>query len=296
MKDFWLAAPKTTDALFLAPACIRKGLRLHLVGTVQHGGVTAVRAAALSAIFLIVNRAALELDIDPEEFDVIEPRMYRPENGDPVPLLQITDHLVNGAGFCERLAREEQGSGQAFIVRLVRSIVTDAGEYPLKDFLTASPGQTDHRTVCDQACYLCLHRYGNQMYHGLLDWRLGLSFLEVLNSADFTCGFDGTFDTPSLQDWRELAMSYAEQMVERFGGSGEVARSNTLPAFRLDRRKENWAIVVHPLWDENNPQGIVAEAHKEFMERGGQVRFVNTFDLARRQVKVREDLRKAWGR
>jgi DEAD/DEAH box helicase domain-containing protein len=66
------------------------------------------------------------------------------------------------------------------------------------------------------------------MYHGLLDWRLGLSFLEVLNFADFTCGFDGTFDTPSLQDWRELAMSYAEQMVERFGGSGEVARSKRL--------------------------------------------------------------------
>ncbi len=30
-----------------------------------------VRAAALSATYLIVNRAALSLDIDPEEFDVL---------------------------------------------------------------------------------------------------------------------------------------------------------------------------------------------------------------------------------
>jgi DEAD/DEAH box helicase domain-containing protein len=112
LKDFWLAAPKTTDALFLAPACICKGLRLHLVGTVQHGGVTAVRAAALSAIFLIVNRAARELDIAPEEFDVIEPRMYRPENGDPIPLLQITDHLVNGQASASASSGKNKGAAK----------------------------------------------------------------------------------------------------------------------------------------------------------------------------------------
>jgi hypothetical protein len=48
-----------------------------------------------SAIALIVNRAALELDIDPEEFDVIEPRMYRPENGEPVSA--ATDHRPSGS-------------------------------------------------------------------------------------------------------------------------------------------------------------------------------------------------------
>ena len=55
----------------------------------------------LSATFLLVNRAALELDIDPEEFDVLEPRRFHED--DPKPLLQITDHLVNGAGYCAYL-------------------------------------------------------------------------------------------------------------------------------------------------------------------------------------------------
>ena len=49
-------------------------------------GRTSVRAAALSATFILVNRAALELDVDPEEFDVIEPRIFRPSGGVAVPV------------------------------------------------------------------------------------------------------------------------------------------------------------------------------------------------------------------
>src|SRR5262249_33096848 len=154
---FWLAAPKTTDALFLAPAQVPAGLRINRVGGKEQAGITSVRAAALSATYLLVNRAALELDLDPEEFDVIDPRPYAPA-GVPLPLLEITDHLVNGAGFCERLARPE---GEPLIVRLVRSMVRDRGEYPLKDFLGDAADPRAHPRTCDQACYVCLHRYGN---------------------------------------------------------------------------------------------------------------------------------------
>ena len=47
--------------------------------------VTSVRAAAISASYILVNRAALELDIDPEEFEVLEPRIYRIAQGRAVP-------------------------------------------------------------------------------------------------------------------------------------------------------------------------------------------------------------------
>src|SRR5690606_28688662 len=114
-NGLWLVAPKTTDALFLSITNIRPGLGVHriigarslnaLVGSdlIRAMGATAVRAAALSATFTLVNRAALELDIDPDEFDVIEPRLFRRQDGVAVPVLQFTDHLVNGAGFCARL-------------------------------------------------------------------------------------------------------------------------------------------------------------------------------------------------
>ena len=64
----------------------------------------------------------MELDIDPEEFDVMEPRIYG--SNSRAPLLQFTDHLVNGAGFCRVLA--EQKGGVARISELMRSILEDA--------------------------------------------------------------------------------------------------------------------------------------------------------------------------
>src|SRR5262249_16776406 len=63
---FWLAAPKTTDALYLCPQAVLPGLRLHKVGgpdpartrppragAPEPKGVTSVRAAALSATYLL---------------------------------------------------------------------------------------------------------------------------------------------------------------------------------------------------------------------------------------------------
>lgn len=296
ISNFWLAAPKTTDALFLAPGSIPPGLQIHRVGNQEHGGITSVRAAALSASYLIVNRAALQLDLDPDEFDVIEPRPYRP-SGETIPLLQITDHLVNGAGFCERLARPENPGDAPLIARLIRSMVTDVDAYPLADFLGPAGDFNLHPEVCDQACYLCLHRYGNQMLHGLLDWRLGLAFLAVLTEPTFAARFvEGELNTPFLSDWMELAIRYCHEIVRRFGGTGKVHTAGPLPAFCFDESSRKWAFVTHPFWDasSNDPRGIVKQAIQYYADKGWEMRPIDTFELARRQVKIREDLFRAW--
>ena len=121
------------------------------------------------------------------------------------------------------------------ISRLIKSIIEDEKEYPLKDFLKIEyePKKYDHRDQCDQACYRCLQRYGNQMYHGLLDWRLGLSFLFMIHDSDFACGLDGNFVGPALEDWPKLAKVYAEEMVRFQDGKGEVKNLGDLVAFRL---------------------------------------------------------------
>lgn len=51
------------------------------------------RAAAISATHLLVQKAALELDVAPDEFEALEPRL---RGGRPV--LQIADALINGSG------------------------------------------------------------------------------------------------------------------------------------------------------------------------------------------------------
>jgi hypothetical protein len=288
--NVWLAAAKTTDSLFVAVTVVPRGLRLERVSG-ENRVITSVRAAALSATFIIVHRAALDLDIDPEEFDIVDPRVHM-ANGSPVPVLQITDHLVNGSGFCERLAMKD-GNGEPYITKMIRSAIRDATAFPIKEYRGIKDG-LDHAAQCDQSCYLCLQRYGNQSYHGLLDWRLGLSFLEALDKPDFSCGLDGNFDaSPSLADWPTLARRYATALVTNYRTNGEVIDVGKLTAFRFDRTQNRWALVVHPLWDTENPSGILEEAIRRL---GIPPEFSDTFELSRRQVSERERLRREWNR
>ena len=285
LKSVWLAAPKTSAALFLAPTTVPTGLRPQMVGAGQQR-VTSIRAAAISAAYLLVNRAAIELDVDPEEFDVIEPRIHRAPNGQFVPLLQITDHLLNGAGFVERLASVGR-DGRPVVASLIESIVKDETSYPLTELLRKDENH-DHSAECDQACYRCMQRYSNQSYHGLLDWRLGLAFLAVLNDPQWRCGLDGDFSSPAIRDWNMLARRYVAD-IARFSEieQREVAG---LHAFRILGTDE-WALVVHPLWDAQLLEGIVGRAVDELEAATQKIaRCVDTFELSRRIVMVRQEL------
>ncbi len=291
LSGVWLSAPKTTDVLFLAPRCVPTGLRTHRMLR-SDAGSTPMRAAAISAAYVLVNRAALHLDVDPEEFDVLEPRVHRHGDGHPVPLLQIADHLVNGAGFSERLGQPD-ASGRPLVISIVRSIVEDASAYPQREFF-AQTADGAHAAQCDQACYRCLQRYGNQGYHGLLDWRLGLAFLQHLLDPNWLCGLDGKFTGPALGDWPALAERYANAMIS-FGSRGEIVRTSTgLIAFRFDQTTPHWALIVHPFWDAAELPGIVGVAHDELDGPGARIEPVDTFELARRQIAVRERLMLAW--
>lgn len=277
-----LAAPKTTDALFLAPQATHPQLDL-LPRKADGTKNTAVRAAALSASFLLTYRAARELDVDPDELEVVEPRVVRlGDDGRRVPALQITDQLVNGAGYCRQLSELEHGVPR--VVRLAESILQDREQSPLVEFL--APG---HPKACDQSCYRCLQRYGNQAYHGLLDWRLGFAYLHALVDPAYKCGFDGFRDDPAGADWLDLAHRYATDLV-RFDGVGSVRTFGRLVAFQL-KPGGKWALVVHPLWSEANSPPAVLAALNEIEDQGLTWRLVNTFDLARNALAVRESLK-----
>ena len=289
----WLAAPKATDTLYLTAHGTPAGLALHRLSAATDEGVPdvanwlGVRAAALSASFIFVSRAAMGLDIDPEEFDVLEPR--RCLASDPRPMLHITDNHVNGAGYCDWLSQQEDRAPR--LARLIASILSEPAEYPLKAFLLE-----DH-VGCDTSCYRCLRRYGNQPYHGLLDWQLGLSFLRSMVDPAHRAGLvQGEFESCiELQRWPTVAQRVANQMAERF--SGQTRTFGQIPAFRLPYRKNEltpWVLVRHPLWDwshesEPEPETILAAAWEAALVDGPPLCW-DTFNLDRRQVFVRESI------
>ncbi len=294
VKGIWLSAPKVTDALFMAPAQCAEGLALYrAIGVRTTSGKsgqalldalaeTAVRAAAMSATFLLVNRVALHLDIDPEELDVIEPRRFKPD-GEWVPVLQIADHLINGAGFCEELAKPD-GTGKV-VMDLIDSMLTDPEQYPLREIRRGT-----HERDCGQACYGCLLRYRNQPYHGLLDWRLGLTFLETFRSATFAAGLNGAeeFASPGLRTWNSLVADDCKRAASQFPGTEIKTLANgNVHAIRYPKHR-NWMIIAHPLWDFHDPRGTLLEAITELVQAREPFVIGDSFNFARRPISMRE--------
>lgn len=263
-----LMARKTTDALFISPRVVSSGLGTGRIGrTVAR---TAVRAAWVTATQMLAQRAALELDIDPEEFDALEPRV---RNGHPV--LQLADHLPNGAGFTRRLA----SGTDPLALRLIRSMVFDCHS----DTLIAGYLEDKHVRTCKAACYRCVQRYGNRAYHGLLDWRLGLAALRTLVAEAWTVGLDGDFISASeIADWHEDTMNIALDIRELMPDHLEVSKvgSLNLPALYSTGPFLERFVLVHPFWDQDAVRTILND------EFSGVTRFVDTFQASRRPQRV----------
>lgn len=216
------------------------------------------------------------MDIGPEEFKALEPRLRSGK-----PLLQIADFLVNGAVFSRRLASD--ADGEPMVAGLVRSMVMDDHDPLARRYFEA-----DHPEVCARSCYRCLERYGNR---GLLDWRPGLSYLRAMLDADWSAGLDGDFGSArELADWSlRLATNAAEELRRLNPVSRSVVSVGPLhiPAVVEEPTHGKEAfVVVHPFWRLDD--GGIADplaATREALS-GRDVRFVDTFDAARRPVRT----------
>lgn len=268
---------KRTDAVFMAASTVPDGLDITRVGRTPRD--TAVRAALVSATHLVMQRAALEFDIAPEEFEPLEPRVHGGR-----PTIQIADFLVNGAGFSRRLAEG------------VKPLITDLAERIAlrteEDILVGPFLAEGHAGRCGQACYECLQRYGNRSYHGLLDWRLGISMLRLFVSRNWRVGLDGDWSVaPETVDWLRMARRLTEDMVSLSPDHYEMsaAGSRNLPAV-LYSRGHSWRVVlVHPFWSD----AARLEASRDGFK--GVTYFCDTFQAARRPQRAMQAAREGLG-
>ena len=270
-----LFSQKHTDALSIGMANIADGLAFANLTNKQMPSSIGLRAAAISATHFIVQRAALELDISPEEFETLEPRL---REGKPV--LQIADMLVNGAGFCRRLS--EQGNRKHLIVELIDSMVNS----PKTDPLAAKFFDEKHMNECIRSCYQCIQRYGNRGYHGILDWRLGISYLRCLLNPEFKVGLDGQFSNiPELADWHTIANQSAEEIKRLDLRKREiicVGDLNLPVVLHNSIGYDSTAFVmVHPFWDLEKLSPSLQKI-KDSIDKKFEVKFINTFESNRR--------------
>ena len=311
----FLVAPRVTDGLYLLPAGLHSelatgclGMELKAPGNPEGENQDpfpsgsqywqGTRAAAHSAIQILIAEATRFLDVDHNSLEGVEPRPFRLKGHEERPLIQLVDSHVNGAGFCAWLGTAEAGKTPP-VIEIINTALKERGE---------AWGSEPHRSQCQDACYSCVKTYENQNLHGLLDWRLGLAYLRAFSDPTWACGLDGDFSSPVLSDWPDHARQAAEMTLRLWGGDVEndlivSSRSNGLQliAFRLPmsiQTSRPLVIVRHPLWHPETEAGALAEFRKELEANSAGTRVLcwDTFNLTRRPGRTRQWMTRQGGR
>ncbi len=254
-REVALASSYVTDTLLLALGEVPQDLLLDPrdVGS---------RGVLYSAGFLLREAAARLLDVQSRELRL--GLWSQPIGADQARgWIYFADALENGAGYCTFLGDPVQ----------LRALHAHVDEYLARDLEGA-----EHATKCDSACYDCLRDYGNQAYHGLLDWRLARDWLDLSHGRDL-----------NVERWSEAEAAVAQSFCAAFDGD----------AFQLEggvwamRSFDHVYLVRHPLerdhrdflserlalaWADAEDQGLVAEAVDP--------KLVSSFDLLRRPGRV----------
>ena len=264
VEQIALAAGKSTEVFRLQPARTPQGLSLNpfnrfdpLTRLVSAG----IKAAIYSSAFLLQRVIAGKLDVDPDEIEIanIEP-VNRGEHAGII----LSDRLANGAGFVR------------WAFQNINTIFSEINS-PSPNSYIANILKNTHIDACDSACYECLKVYRNMTYHGLLDWRLGVSYLKTLFDINYLAGLDGDFSSPELNDWQAKATLLRNSFVKEFGFAKKTYLG--IPAFETE---DLTVIVIHPLWNIQNPRKNLAEAMAKALECTSTVKFLDSFNLSRR--------------
>jgi len=277
-----LASNKNTEIFRIAPTIVPLELDLNMFFCetdlphikAQSNGV---RSGYYSAAFLLQRILADKLDVDPTEIEIADISMKMLEDGTNRRIAEIvlTDELPNGSGFVRYLYNNFQ------------SVLSEAMNPSNANSYLGKIHSQPHQKKCNDACYDCLKVYRNMNYHSLLDWRLGISMLRVMNDSNFVCGTDGNFNFVELQDWLVFATELRNSFALSFGFSN-IAEINGLPIIKFGRNQKHIIMIVHPFWDLINIREanwlaeIKAEIDEYVTESGGNISIVDTFNLHRR--------------
>ena len=203
------------------------------------GNSSAIRAAFISAGFLLQRTLADKLDVTPEEIEVIE----KIQNGKP--MIYLSDALPNGAGIVGYLYKNNN------LEDLLKEIVNFSTPFmqSLKD--------PQHRKKCFTACQECLDSYSNRGYHHILDWRMGVGILRLMLDDQFDFGFDANkrslyedlvdyddiFNAASIKLDGASSLKWNNHLyatLTQIQGVGPSAKSTT-----------TYKVLYHPLWNKH---------------------------------------------
>jgi hypothetical protein len=278
-----LASNKKTEILRLAPASVPLELNLNMVSNendLPHVRAQSygVRSGYYSAAFLLQRIIADKLDVDPTEIEIadISRKSLNDETERFVAEIILTDELPNGSGFVRHLFDNFE------------TILSNTIQPPDEKLYLIKIHSNSHSSSCQDSCYECLKVYRNMNYHSLLDWRLALSMMRIMNNESFVCGADKNFDFVELKDWLANATGLRDSFAQSFGYTHKEA-VNGLPIIKWGENKKNIIAIVHPFWNvtnlnynENWLAKTITALRKYVSSSSGSISIIDTFNLHRR--------------
>lgn len=277
-----LASNKNTEIFRIAPSSMPLELDLNMFFSetdlphvkAQSNGV---RSGYYSGAFLLQRILADKLDVDPTEIEIADISMKVLEDGTNRRIAEIilTDELPNGSGFVR------------FLYNNLESVLSESINPNNANSYLGKIHSPIHQEKCDDACYDCLKVFRNMNYHSLLDWRLGLSMLRVMNDPTFVCGTDGNFNFVELQSWLDFAKELRNGFAQSFGFT-HTEEINGLPIIKFGRNQRNVIMIVHPFWNLKNFSEanwlaeIYSDLYQHTQNNDGKISIIDTFNLHRR--------------
>jgi len=235
------------------------------------------RAAWYSFAFWLRIAAGDLLDVDAQE---LQAGFQSLSNGaHAIGQAFLCDQLENGAGYCRELARPSE------FQRLLAQADPMTPETIAAKWMEVNVPQgapIPHSQECDTSCNRCLRDFANLPYHGLLDWRLALDMARLASSHGSTV--DLTSDWGSAPNpWFPIIQgpnAPVPAVLRRLYYDGPTMFS-TLQGYV----HQTYATVLlerHPLWRNDHPAWLAAEASVRSQYPHHEVRPINPFTVLRR--------------
>lgn len=262
-----LATHKITNVIKLRPEHKVEGLNLtpfdfNKDNPKERFPVQGIRSAYYTLGFIIQRAIASKLDIEPREVEVAEI-----QKDEQFAQVILSDELINGSGF----VNDFYVNFKDYTDRILNEEKQDV-------FFKEMMGD-EHIHTCDSSCYKCLSSYNNMPFHGLLDWRLGISLFRLMVDETYMVGVDGNFDYPEIKTWKQTAKKLLEELQKCFLKTAIFIDNAPLPGLRFEGKI---IFAVHPLWTTDSSNEILAESCSIVGITTNDAITIDTFNLLRR--------------
>ena len=282
-----LAAPKTTD-LFSIRLLDNKGLCFFDISN----EIGCKRAAWFSVATILQRAIALELDVDSLDIEIASVHKYKNDD-DSGAELYLADEHPNGAGLVDWAHKNWSGLIAGCLDPDLVTEFSRLGRY-IRDECDIAKNKEQPWRSPD----LLLKGFRNRHLHAMLDWRLGMELLSVIQDSNFIPGVSPLFEKWGfdLKSWRDEAKMIITNYCSVFGEGDlhPLTDGEYLHGWRDDDTQEVLNIISHPLWEfDSLLRNSVSKAMFTFANKHSGVkciRLVDSFNLLRRMSWVRGNL------